>query len=129
MSRGMLSWMCEIENIQQESKINFANCTSTTVYRWISAWKRTLSRYKLADLPIQDVGAILTYIEELRQQLADLERSTAIIHESKVMQSIPIEQRIDMAVSLLETYPVSTLCQTFEINPSTLYYHKRTFLL
>ena len=71
----------------------------------------------------------MTYIEELRQQLADLERSTAIIHESKVMQSIPIEQRIDMAVSLLETYPVSTLCQTFEINPSTLYYHKRTFLL
>ena len=106
---------------------NELNVHFTTVYRWIGAWKRTLSRYKLADLPIQDVGAILTYIEELRQQLADLERSTAIIHESKVMQSIPIEQRIDMAVSLLETYPVSTLCQTFEINPSTLYYHKRTF--
>ena len=67
----------------------------------------------------------MTYTEELRQQLIDLERSTAIIHESKVMQIIPMEQRIDMAVSLLDTYPVSTLCKTFEINPSTLYYHKR----
>ena len=69
----------------------------------------------------------MTYTEELRQQLADLERSTAIIHESKVMQTIPLEQRIDMAASFLETYSVSTLCQTFEINPSTLYYHKRAF--
>lgn len=106
---------------------NELNVHFTTVYRWIGAWKRTLSRYKLADLPIQDVGAILTYTEELRQQLANLERSTAIIHESKVMQTIPLEQRIDMAVSFLETYSVSTLCQTFEINPSTLYYHKRAF--
>lgn len=104
---------------------NELNVHFTTVYRWLSAWKRTLSRYKLADLSIQDVGAILTYTEELQQQLADLERSTAIIHESKVMEIIPMEQRIDMAVSLLDTYPVSTLCKTFEINPSTLYYHKR----
>ncbi len=104
---------------------NELNVHFTTVYRWISAWKRTLLRYKLADLPIQDVGAILTYTEELQQQLADLERSTAIIHESKVMQIIPMEQRIDMAVSLLDTYPVSTLCQTFLKKLSTLYYHKR----
>ena len=106
---------------------NELNVHFTTVYRWISTWKRSLSRYKLADLPIQDVGAILTYTEELRQQLADLERSTAIIHESKVMQTIPLEQRIYMAASFLETYSVSSLCQTFEINPSTLYYHKRAF--
>ena len=58
---------------------NELNVHFTTVYRWISAWKRTLLRYKLADLPIQDVGAILTYTEELQQQLADLERSTAIM--------------------------------------------------
>lgn len=116
-----------IRGYSPQELANELNVHFTTVYRWISAWKRTLSRYKLADLPIQDVGAILTYTEELRQQLADLERSTAIIHKSKVMQTIPLEQRIDIAVSFLETYPVSTLCQTFEINPSTLYYHKRDF--
>ncbi len=105
---------------------NEFNVHFTTVYRWVSTWQKDLSCRKLTDLSIQVIGAILTYTEELRQQLIDLERSTAIIHESKVMQIIPMEQRIDMAVSLLDTYPVSTLCQTFEINRSTLYYHKRT---
>ena len=105
---------------------NELNVHFTTVYRWVSTWQKDLSCRKLTDLSIQDIGEIMTYTEELRQQLIDLELSTAIIHESKVMQIIPMEQRINMAVSLLDTYPVSTLCQTFEIKLSTLYYHKRT---
>ena len=32
---------------------NELNVHFTTVYRWISAWKRTLSRYKLADVSSQ----------------------------------------------------------------------------
>ena len=101
---------------------NELNVHFTTVYRWVSTWQKDLSCRKLTDLSIQDIGEIMTYTEEL----IDLELSTAIIHESKVMQIIPMEQRINMAVSLLDTYPVSTLCQAFEINLSTLYYHKRT---
>lgn len=105
---------------------NELNVHFTTVYRWISDWQKDLSCHKLTDLSIQDIGEILTYTEEMRQQLIDLEHSIAIIHESKVIQIIPMEQRIDMAVSLWDTYPASILCQTFEINLSTLYYHKRT---
>lgn len=83
---------------------NELNVHFTTVYRWINDWQKDLSCRKLTDLSIQDIGEILTYTEELRQQLIAIERSTAIIHESKVMQIIPMEQRIDMAVSLLDRY-------------------------
>lgn len=83
---------------------NELNVHFSTVYRWINDWQKDLSCRKLTDLSIQDIGEILTYTEELRQQLIAIERSTAIIHESKVMQIIPMEQRIDMAVSLLDRY-------------------------
>ena len=111
-----------IRGYSPQELANELNVHFTTVYRWVSTWQKDLSCRKLTDLSIQDIGEIMTYTEELRQQLINLERSTAIIHESKVMQIIPMEQRIDMAVSLLDTYPVSTLCQTFEIRTCI---HKR----
>ena len=98
---------------------------TTTLYRWLSIWKKDLPNYTLADLSIQDVGTIIIYTEDLRQQLTDLEQSLNIIHESKVFQAIPINQRIEMALRLSEEHPVSLLCKTFEINPSTFYYYKR----
>ena len=108
--KALVKYIC---GYSPQELANELNVHFTTVYRWVSTWQKDLSCRKLTDLSIQDIGEILTYTEELRQQLIGLERSTAIIHESKVMQIIPMEQRIDMAVPLLDTYPVSTLCQTF----------------
>ena len=95
----------------------------STVYRWIADWKDDLKRYTLADLPIQDMGAVLTHIADLEKQLDEQKRMIAVIHESHIMQSIPLKRRLDMAVQHLNTYSLKQLCRVFEIRPSSLYYH------
>lgn len=95
----------------------------STVYRWIADWKDDLKRYTLADLPIQDMGAVLTHIADLEKQLDEQKRMIAVIHESHIMQSIPLKRRLDMAVQHLNTYSLKQLCRVFEVRPSSLYYH------
>ena len=97
----------------------------TTIYRWIERWKRDLPRHTLKELPLQDIGTILEYTENLKRQLDEVERSLSIIHKSRVLQTVPLKERITMAKKLIETYPVKLLCDTFEISMSTLYYYKR----
>lgn len=41
----------------------------STVYRWIADWNDDLERHILAELPIQDMGAVLTHIADLEKQL------------------------------------------------------------
>lgn len=50
---------------------NELNVHFTTVYRWISDWQKNLLCRKLTDLSIKDIGEIMTYTEELRQQLIE----------------------------------------------------------
>ena len=95
----------------------------STVYRWIADWKDDLKRYTLAELPIQDMGAVLTHIADLERQLDEQKRMIAIIHESHILQSIPLKYRLDMATQYLNTYSLTQLCHVFEIRPSSLYYH------
>lgn len=71
------------------------------------------------------MGMVLTRIEELQKQLDKQESMIAIIHESHMLQTIPLKQRIDMAMKRLDIYSVAQLCHIFEIKPSTLYYHIR----
>lgn len=95
----------------------------STVYRWIADWKDDLKRYTLAELPIQDMGAVLTHIADLERQLDEQKRMIAIIHQSHVMQSILLKHRLDMATQYLNTYSLKQLCRVFEIRPSSLCYH------
>lgn len=95
----------------------------TTVYRWLADWKEDLKRHTLAELPIQDMGAVLTHIAELEKQLDEQKRMIAIIHESHILQSIPLKRRIDMVMRYLNTYSTKQLCRAFEIKSSSLYYH------
>ena len=97
----------------------------TTVYRWIERWKKDLSEHTLEELPFQDMGMVLEYIKSLKQQLNKAARSFSIIHESNVLQIIPLKDRIGMAQKYVETYSVKLLCRAFEIPVSTLYYYKR----
>lgn len=97
----------------------------TTIYRWIEGWKRDLPKHTLKELPLQDIGTILEYTENLKHRLDDAERSLAIIHGSRVLQTVPLKERITIAKNLIEIYPVKLLCDTFEIPMSTLYYYKR----
>lgn len=97
----------------------------TTIYRWIEKWKKDLSEHTLEELPFQDVGMILEHIKSLRKQLDEAERSLSIIHESNVLQTISLKERVGMVKKYVETYPVKLLCRTFEIPVSTLYYYKR----
>ena len=97
----------------------------TTIYRWIERWKKDLPKHILKELPLQDIGTILEYTENLKHRLDDAERFLAIIHESRVLQTVPLKERITIAKKLMETYPVKLLCDTFEIPMSTFYYHKR----
>lgn len=76
------------------------------------------------NLPLQDVGTILTYTEELKRRLEEAERSLSIIHTSGILQAIPLRQRIDMVLSLLDAYPVKFLAQAFEVSLSSIYYHR-----
>ena len=108
------------KEIAEESGIHFV-----TIYRWINTWRKELDDRPLTDLPIQDVGAILTYSEELKRKLDEAERSLSIIHTSGILQTIPMRQRISMALPLLDSYPAKFLSQTFEVSLSSIYYHKR----
>lgn len=97
----------------------------TTIYRWIERWKKDLSEHMLAELPFQDIGMVLECIKNLKQQLDETERALSIIHESEVLQTIPLKERISMAKKYVETHPIKLICRTFEIPVSTLYYYKR----
>lgn len=108
------------KEIAEESGIHFV-----TIYRWINSWQKDLNGHPLTDLPIQDIGAILTYTEKLKQRLEEAERSLSIIHTSGILQTIPLRQRISMTLPLLNSYPARFLAQTFEVSLSSIYYHKR----
>ena len=108
------------KEIAEESGIHFV-----TIYCWINDWKKDLNGHPLTDLPLQDVGTILAYTEKLKQKLDEAECSLSIIHTSGILQTIPLRQRISMALPLLDSYPARFLAQTFEVSPSSIYYHKR----
>ena len=95
----------------------------STVYRWIAAWKEDLKSHTLAELPIRDMGAILTHIAELEKLVNEQNQIISIIHKSHILQSIPLKHRLDMAVQYLNTYSAKQLCRAFEMRPSSLYYH------
>lgn len=96
----------------------------TTIYRWIERWKKDLPKHTLKELPLQDIETILEYTENLKHRLDDAERFLSIIHESRVLQTVPLKERITIAKKLIEIYPVKLLCETFEIPMSTFYYYK-----
>lgn len=108
------------KEIAEESGIHFV-----TIYRWINNWRQDLNDRPLTDLPLQDVGAILTYTEKLKRELNEAELSLSIIHTSGILQTIPLRQRISMTLPLLDSYPARFLAQTFEVSLSAIYYHKR----
>ena len=107
------------KEIAEEAGIHFV-----TIYRWINTWRKEMDSRPLTDLPLQDVGTILTCTEELKRKLEEAERSLSIIHRSGILQTIPLRQRIDMVLPLLDSYPAKFLAQTFEVSLSTVYYHK-----
>ena len=95
----------------------------STVYRWIADWKEALKSHTLAELPIQDMGAILTHIAEFEKLVNEQNRTIFIIHESHILQSVPLKHRLDMAMQYLNTYSAKQVCRAFEIRLSSLYYH------
>lgn len=107
------------KEIAKETGIHFV-----TIYRWVNSWRKNLNDRPLTDLPLQDVGTILTCTEELKRRLEESERSLSIIHTSGILQTIPLRQRIDMVLPLLDSYPAKFLAQTFEVPLSSIYYHK-----
>ncbi len=107
------------KEIAEEYGIHFV-----TIYRWINTWRKDMDDRPLTDLPLQDVGTILTCSEELKRKLDEAERSLSIIHTSGILQTIPLRQRISMALPLLDSYPAKFLSQTFEVSLSSIYYHK-----
>lgn len=120
--KALLQYLCghTPKEIAEETGIHF-----TTVYRWIDCWKEIFEERVLTELPIQDMGMILTRIAELQKQLDEQKRMLSIIHESQVLQSIPLNHRINIALRYSDTYPATQLGQIFEIKLSTLYYHMR----
>lgn len=107
------------KEIAKETGIHFV-----TIYRWVNSWRKDLNDRPLTDLPLQDVGTILICTEELKRKLEEAERSLSIIHTSGILQAIPLRQRIDMVLSLLDAYPVKFLAQAFEVSLSSIYYHR-----
>jgi transposase len=108
------------KEIAEESGIHFV-----MIYRWINNWKQDLDSRQLTDLLTQDIGAILTHSEELKRKLDEAECSLSIIHTSRILQTIPLRQRISIALPLLNSYPAKFLSQAFEVSLSSIYYHKR----
>ena len=96
-----------------------------TVYRWINTWENETGKHFLIELPLQEMGMVLEYVKDLKQQLEETERALAIIHESGILQTIPLQERLNMAMSLTETHSAKLLCHTFEISQSTFYHHRR----
>lgn len=107
------------KEISDEFGIHFV-----TIYRWINNWSKDWKGRPLTDLPLQDVGAILTYSEKLKRKLDEAERSLSIIHTSGIFQTIPLRQRINMVLPLLDSYPAKFLARIFEVSLSSIYYHK-----
>ena len=107
------------KEISDEFGIHFV-----TIYRWINNWSKDWKGRPLTDLPLQDVGAILTYSEKLKRKFDKAERSLSIIHTSGIFQTIPWRQRINMVLPLLDSYPAKFLAQIFEVSLSSIYYHK-----
>lgn len=99
----------------------------STVYRWIADRNENLGRHTLAELPIQDMGAVLTHIAEKEKKVNEQNRIITIIHESHILQSIPIKHRLDMAIQYLNTYPVKQICRAFGLKPSSLYAYISAF--
>ena len=60
------------KEIAKETGIHFA-----TIYRWVNSWRKDLNDRPLTDLPLQDVGTILSDTEELKQRLEEAERRSA----------------------------------------------------
>ena len=110
------------KEIAKETGIHFV-----TIYRWVNSWRINLNDRPLTDLSVQDVGIILTYTEELKQRLEETERSLSIIHTSGILQTIPLRQRIDMLLPLLDPYPAEFLAQTFRgaLKDSRNFYRKQ----
>lgn len=96
-----------------------------TVYRWINTWENETGKHFLTELPLQEMGIVLEYVKGLKQQLEETERALAIIHESKILQAIPLRERLNVAMSFTEIYSAKLLCHTFEISQSTFYHHRR----
>lgn len=108
------------KEIAKEAGIHFV-----TIYRWINNWSKDWDGRPLTDLPLHDIGEILTYSEELKRKLDETECSLSIIHTSGILQTIPLRQRINIVLPLLYSYPAKFLAQTFEVSLSSIYYHKR----
>lgn len=96
-----------------------------TIRKWIQDWELDLSNKTLADLPVHSAGTILLHMETQRRQIDQATQTLNIIHESGVLQTIPRQERMNLAISLSDTYPVALLCDAFELNPSNLYYRRR----
>lgn len=96
-----------------------------TVYRWINIWENETGELFLTKLPLQKMGMILEYVKGLKQQLEETERALAIIHESGILQTIPLQERLNMAMSFAETHSAKLLSHTFELSQSTFYHHRR----
>lgn len=88
----------------------------TTVYRWIDCWKESSEERTLAELPIQDMGAVLTRIAELQKQLDEQKRMLSIIHESQVLQSIPLNHRINIALRYTDIYLPHSLAKFLKLS-------------
>ena len=118
----LIRYMCgdTPKELSEEFDIHFA-----TVYRWIDTWENETEKHFLTELPLQKMGMVLEYVKDLKQQLEETERSLAIVHESGILQAIPLKERLNMAMSLAETYSAKLLCHTFEISQSTFYHHRR----
>lgn len=86
-----------------------------TVYRWINTWENETEKHFLTELPLQKMGMVLEYVKGLKQQLEKTERSLAVINESGILQTIPLQERLNMAMNLAETYSAKLLCHTFEL--------------
>ena len=97
----------------------------STVYNWCTAWKNKMAGEPLSDSSVQDIGQLLIYAEELKRQLEATERELTIIHESSVIQTVPLAQRIDIALSCTGSNSNTVICQALEIDQNTFYYHKR----
>lgn len=118
----LIKYMCgdTPKELSEEFGIHIA-----TVYRWINTWENETGKHFLTELPLQEMGMVLEYVKGLKQQLEETGQSLAIIHESGVLQVVPLRERFNMAMNFAETYSAKLLCHTFEISQSTFYHHRR----
>lgn len=63
-------------------------------------------------------------MEEQRRKADEAEQTLAIIHESGILQTIPLKERIKIALAQHESHRTSIVCAAFEINAATLSYHR-----